>query len=74
MLPNTLITLVQTDKAKYKTGQKVLFRVVTLKNDLTAEEGMVSAGEGVCGIEGEYTGRNTDSSVCRRTKCDSLPL
>ena len=46
VLAHTLITLVQTDKAKYKAGQKVLFRVVTLKSDLSAEEETVSAGEG----------------------------
>ncbi|XP_043229515.1 alpha-2-macroglobulin-like isoform X2 [Amphibalanus amphitrite] len=38
VVPYTLVTLVQTDKSKYKAGQEVLFRVVTLKSDLTAQE------------------------------------
>ena len=41
-MPYTLVTLVQTDKSKYKAGQEVLFRVVTLKSDLTAQEETVS--------------------------------
>ena len=42
VLGYTLVTLVQTDKSKYKAGQLVLFRVVTLKSDLTALEETVS--------------------------------
>ena len=41
--PETFLTLVQTDKAKYHPGQKVLFRVVSLSHDLTALNNDVSA-------------------------------
>ncbi|XP_037082529.1 ovostatin-like [Pollicipes pollicipes] len=41
LLPYTLVTLVQTDKSKYKAGDLVQFRVVTLKSDLTAMEEVV---------------------------------
>ncbi|XP_037082528.1 pregnancy zone protein-like [Pollicipes pollicipes] len=41
LLPYTLVTLVQTDKSKYKAGDLVQFRVVTLKNDLTVMEEVV---------------------------------
>ncbi|XP_037082041.1 ovostatin-like [Pollicipes pollicipes] len=41
VLPFTLVTLVQTDKSKYKAGDLVQFRVVTLKSDLTAMEEVV---------------------------------
>nr|AFY13482.1 MULTIFUNCin [Chthamalus fissus] len=34
--PEALVTLFQTDKAKYQPGQKVLFRVITLSHDLKA--------------------------------------
>ena len=39
----TFLTLVQTDKAKYQPGQKVLFRVISLSHDLTALNNDVSA-------------------------------
>nr|QTP96550.1 adult cement protein 5 [Chelonibia testudinaria] len=41
VLGYTLVTLVQTDKSKYKAGQSVRFRVVTLNSDLTAQEEVV---------------------------------
>ena len=64
MLPHILITLVQTDKAKYKAGQKVLFRVVTLKSDLTAEEGMVSVREGGGDRQGKRRDTGGQTVVC----------
>nr|AFY13481.1 MULTIFUNCin [Semibalanus cariosus] len=38
----TFLTLVQTDKAKYQPGQKVLFRVVSLSHELTALNNVLS--------------------------------